>query len=162
MGTIAANRRGVSIAIETVILVSVVIAVSIATVFWSTGVANRYFQMDKVEIVHVSCDYSSDTWMISVSLKNIGGADVRIEKCFINELEVDAYGEDVPEQGKSSTDLPKDGLLLSSGESASVMIYIDGPGSSMGYGHLSSGTSINVRLITSSGMVLSRVVELVG
>lgn len=162
MGTFAANRRGVSIAIETIILVSVVIGVSIAVAFWSTGVANRYFQTEKVEIVHVSCDYSGDTWMISVSLKNTGGADVRIEKCFINEFEVDAYGEDVPEQGKSSTDLPKGGVLLSSGESASIMIYIDGPGSSMGYGHLSSGTSINVRLITSSGLVLSRVVELVG
>mgnify|MGYP005837523961 FL=1 len=162
MDNVAANHRGVSIAIETVILVSVIIAVSIATTFWSAGVANRYFQTEKVEIVHVSCDYSSDTWMISVSLKNTGGSDVRIEKCLINELEVDAYGEDVPEQGKSSTDLPKGGLLLFSGGSASIMIYIDGPGSSMGYGHLSSGTSINVSLITSSGIVLSRVVELVG
>lgn len=162
MDTVISNRRGVSIAIETIILVSVVIAISIAAAFWSTGVTNRYFQTEKVEIVHVSCVYSSDTWIISLSLKNTGGSDIRIEKCFINDLEVDSYGEDVPEQGKSSTDLPKGGLLLSSGESASITVYIDGPGSSIGYGHLSPGTSINVKLITSSGVVLSRVVELVG
>ncbi|MBS7619832.1 hypothetical protein KEJ21_04205, partial [Candidatus Bathyarchaeota archaeon] len=156
------SRRGLSPVVATIILVSIVIVVSIAIAFWSSGVSSSYYKSERVEIIHSSCVYLNDTWVISLSLKNTGSSNVLVKQCFINDLEVDSYGARTPGQGRSCTDIPEDGLRMSSGESASIMVYIDGPEFSGSYGTLSAGTSVNLKLLTSSGMAYSRIVELVG
>ena len=162
MENIFNSRKGLSPVVATVILVSIVIVVSTATAFWFSGVSSSYYQTERVEIIHSSCVYLNDTWVISLSLKNTGSSNVLVKQLFINDVEVYSYGAQTPGQGRSCTDIPASGLRISSGGSATVMVYIDGPEFSGRYGSLTAGTSINLKLLTSSGMAYSRVVELVG
>lgn len=161
MGAVLPSRRGLSPVIATLTLVSIVVVVSIAVAIWASGIMSGYFKSEKVELVSISCTYFNDTWSIKVLLKNSGSSNVRISQCFINEMEVDLYGTRVPGQGKSSTDMPSSGLLLSSGESAEITVYIDGPDSG-GFYSLTPGTSIYVKLVSSSGSAYYKPVELVG
>jgi len=152
------NRKGVSPVIATVILVAVTITVAVAVAYWMSGIAGQYTSFEKVEIQtgYSTIDPLGAGWLITLELKNTGSATATITHLFINDVPVPATGA-ATWAGTDIivTDLIAAGLPITAGAPVTVKIWID-----LGYGSLSSGTTINVKLHSAGGMDYIRLVKL--
>ena len=161
------SRKAVSPVIATVILVAVAITVAVAVAYWMGGISGQYTKFEKVEI---STAYSSKTtgsgWLITLDIKNSGTADSTINTVFVNDRPLNSSGyaqTDFPPDGTGDrihTDIAAAGTTYSSGESGTVQVWIWNSGTD-GYGHLSSGTTVNIKLHSAGGMDYIRLVELI-
>ena len=151
------SRKAVSPVIATVILVAVAITVAVAVSYWMGGITSQYTKFEKVEIQSGSCSKdASGNWTITMDLKNSGTATATLISIFINDVEIDFYGE-IPIATNFTTDMT-DSYSLTSGMSGTINIYIS---SSKVGSTLSSGTTVNIKVHSAGGMDYIKLVELV-
>jgi len=112
---------------------------------------------EKIEIQQGICTYNSTAtyWRISLTLKNTGTGSSTLVSAFINNVEVMIYDNDNYVQASTSTSMCE-GLTIASGNTETINLYID-----LGYGSLSSGTTINIKIHSAGGMDYIKLVELV-
>jgi len=149
------KRRAVSPVIATVILVAVAITVSVAVAYWMSGIAGQYTKFEKIEIQSAVCTWDSTSWKIEMKIKNTGTAATTLNSAFINDIEVENYGETGVIAGETSTNMTKT-TPIESGESILINFYID-----LGYATLSSGTTVNLKIHSTGGMDYIKLVVLV-
>ena len=165
------SRRAVSPVIATVILVAVAITVAVAVAYWMGGIAGQYTKFEKVEIqTGYSEKVTGSGWEITLNLKNTGTADSTLNYVFLNNKPLNSTGTPVaygasafPSDGTGNrilTSVAAAGTTLSSGEETTINIWIWNDGTA-GYGHLSSGTTVNVKIHSSGGMDYIKLIELV-
>jgi flagellin-like protein len=154
------SRKAISPVIATVILVAVAITVSVAVAYWMGGISSQYTQFEKVEI---QTAYSVRTtgvgWNVTMEMKNTGSATSTLLRCFINEVPVPIGNYNATTFAGSNSvavGFPYTGLTIDSGESLNIQVYVD-----EGYGALSSGTTINVKIHSAGGMDYIKLVTLV-
>jgi len=76
-------------------------------------------------------------------------------------VEVDQYNSSSPApDGQAVTDMTSS-FIIESGETVFINIYIDGPGGASGWQTVTSGTSLEVKLHSASGMDYIRLLILV-
>ena len=144
--------------IATVILVAVAITVSVAVAYWMGGIAGQYTKFEKVEIqtAIVTYDTTGTYWNISMKLKNTGTATASLIAAFVNDAEVENYGQTSVVANSTSTDMTTTTTTIDSGETMTLLFYID-----LGYKSLSSGTTVNLKIHSAGGMDYIKLVELV-
>jgi len=100
-------------------------------------------------------------WTIQIELKNSGTSPANLMEVFLNKVEVDQYNSTSPApEGEAVTDMAVS-LLISSGETVFLNIYIDGPGGGSGWQTVTSGTTVEVKLRSANGMDYLRLIHLV-
>jgi len=160
-----ATRKAVSPVIATVILVAVAISVAVGVSYWMGGISSQYTQFEKVEIQtgYATYDSVADQWTITLVIKNTGSADATISMVFLNDIpcETANYGVNSAPTNSWGTDIPTDGVTLQAGESATKHVYIANPCSNISeLENLSSGTTVNIKLHSASGMDYIKLVKL--
>jgi len=152
------SRKAVSPVISTVILVAVAITVAVAVAYWMGGIAGQYTKFEKVEIQTGICTYnSSDTvWQIQMKLKNTGTATSTMVAAFINDVEVQNYGQSGFIANSTATDMDPTATTITSGETYTINFWIE-----LGYQNLSAGTTVNIKIHSAGGMDYIKLVELV-
>jgi len=81
------NKKGISIVLAAIILISLCVIISIAAVYWISGVSEKYMNVKKIEIVDVWGSRNveiSDSFFIAIDFKNIGETTVRVCNVAIN------------------------------------------------------------------------------
>ena len=151
------KRKGISPVIATVVLVAVTITVVIGVAYWLGGISSQYTSFEKVEIRDVNIAFDGTTWVITLNLKNSGTATATIVNAYINDVAAtDAIAK--PAQGADSltTNLATElAGGLTSGEDKDMIIWIGG-----GYGTLSSGTTVNIKVHSAAGMDYIKLITL--
>ncbi len=151
------SRKAVSPVIATVILVAVAITVAVAVSYWMGGISSQYTKFEKVEIQSGVCSVdAAGNWTVALKLKNSGTATATLIAIFINDVEIDLYGE-VATPGNWTTDMTNP-YSLTSGLSGAIEVYIS---SSNPSATLSSGTTVNIKVHSAGGMDYIKLVELV-
>ena len=154
------KRKAVSPVIATVILVAVAIMVAVAVSYWMSGIAGQYTSFEKVEIQTGYSTYTPTSgWIITLSLKNSGSATSTITHLFINDVPVTLTANAATNFAAANTivtSLTTGGLPIDAGASTTIKIWID-----LGYGSLSSGTTVNVKLHSAGGMDYIKLIKLV-
>jgi flagellin-like protein len=152
------TERGVSPVIATVILVAVAITVAVAVAYWMGGIAGGFTKFEQIEIQTGYSTKSASGWNITLELKNTGTAASTINRVFINEVPIPStnYGASGFVTTATSTDILSNGTTIDSGSDSVVYIWIDD-----GYGSLSSGTTINIKLHSAGGMDYIKLIELI-
>jgi len=156
------SHRAVSPVVATVILVAVAITISIGAAYWIGGTSSQYTILEKMQIDSVYCSMdttvNNSRWMIVLSIRNSGASPCTIQYVFLNEKQVDEYnvsaGGSLSSVDMIGTSIPLEGLCLESGETATEYIWI-------GSGLLSSGTTVLVRLQSSTNMNYIEQVKLI-
>lgn len=147
--------------IATVILVAVTIAISISAAYWMSGTSGQYTGFEKIEIPTaystLNPTVNNAKWRIHLSLKNSGPNPAKITYVMLNEAIVTEYN--ITEGGSLSsisaigTSMSDNGVFLQSGETMDVYVWI-------GSGLFSSGTTIAVKLHSTSGFDYVKLVKL--
>lgn len=158
------KSRAVSPVIATVILVAVAITVAVAVSYWMSGISSQYTQFEKVEIQTAICTLDiPGNWIIEVKLKNSGSKSSTLTNVFVNDVEVDGgvggtgYDEIGPTASAITTSLTLiTPFSIPSGASDTVTIWVGA-----GYGTLSSGTTVNLKIHSAGGMDYIKLVQLV-
>lgn len=158
------KKRGLSPVISTVILVAVSISVAIAVSFWLSGMTESYTRFEQLEIQSSVCrkdttDPLEQFWNISLTVKNTGTRDITLVSAFINGIEVDTYGVPLPSpvpQNEWSTTMDEE-MYLATGVKATIYFYLDPDKSGV---TISSGTTVNLRIHSSSGMDYPKLIGL--
>ena len=79
------NKKGISILVATIIIVSICIAITIATVLWSSEIIQKFMVNEKIEIIDVwSKRTFNNRFFISIDFKNIGTTTVKVCNVAIN------------------------------------------------------------------------------
>ncbi|MCW4050435.1 MAG: type IV pilin [Candidatus Bathyarchaeota archaeon] len=181
------KRRAVSPVIATVILVAVTITVAVAVSYWMSNITGQYTSFEKIEIqsgyaVNVAASPAialewEDTdgdgvydegevitqeavdevlagWLITLELKNSGTSTATMTSVFINDKPIDQTNivclqidPDLAEPAK---------MIIESGVAVTVFITINDV-EAVTY---SSGTTINIKLHSASGMDYIRLIKL--
>jgi len=171
------KRRAVSPVIATVIIVAVTITVAVAVSYWMSGIASQYTSFEKVEIQTAICKYREtgdtgppataavDHWAIVIDLKNSGTKAATLTNIFVNDVETGYIDVATPASGASgilaqldrtATTGGDDPLHIESGVTDWVTVWIvEGE-----YMKLTSGTTINIKIHSASGMDYIRLVQL--
>ena len=163
------NRKAVSPVIATVILVAVAITVSVAVSYWMGGISSQYTQFEKVEI---QTGYSTKVtgvnggWDCILEIKNTGSQSATIGTVFVNEVPLNATeleGYSCPSLAEAVNRINiacnftyADGLTLQSGQTGVVHVYVP-----TGYGYFSSGTTLDIKLHSATGMDYIKLIKLV-
>jgi len=167
------KRRAVSPVIATVILVAVTIMVAVAVSYWMSGIAGQYTSFEKVEIQSAYATWDgTNTWTITLQLKNTGSAEAMLISAFVNDKPVpEGYAVLVGETVKNyitcteidpKATTPK-ALLIKSGESKTVHLIIEiDPGTTERdpVHTFTSGTTLNIKLHSAGGMDYIKLVRL--
>ena len=154
-------RRAISPVIATIILVAIAIAVSISAAFWMSGTSSQYTGFEKIEIPTAYCTLNpainNTSWGVHLSLKNSGPNPSKLSYIMVNEKMVTEHN--ISEGGTLSginamgTSMSDTGVILQSGETIDIKVWI-------GSGLFSSGTSISVKLHSTSGFDYVKLVKL--
>jgi len=155
------SRKAVSPVIATVILVAVAITVAVAVAYWMGGIASQYTKFEKVEVQSGWSVLQSGTgWTVTLELKNTGSATATLTRVFLNEVPLNStgYGLSTFPAGSDmvGTSIASTGTPLTSGNSTTAYVWIN-----TGYGTLSSGTTVNIKIHSAGGMDYIKLVELV-
>jgi len=79
------NKKGISIIIATIILISLCLAITIVTVLWSSGIIQKFIFYEKIEIIDVWSSRSfHNRFFIAIDFKNVGTTTVRVCNVYIN------------------------------------------------------------------------------
>ena len=154
-------RRAISPVISTVILVAVAIVISISAAYYLSGTTGQYTGIEKIEIPTAYCTLNpavnNSGWGAHLSLKNSGPSPARISYIMVNDVLISEYnisaGGSLSGTASMGTSMVDGGITLQSGESVEVDVWI-------GSGLFSSGTSIAVKLHSTSGFDYVKLVKL--
>jgi archaeal type IV pilus assembly protein PilA len=154
-------RRAISPVISTVILVAVAIVISVSAAFYLSGTTSQYTGIEKIEIPTAYCILNpivnNSRWAAHFSIKNSGPTPTRISYIMVNDVLISEYniseGESLSSTASMGTSLPDGGITLESGETVAVDVWI-------GSGLFSSGTSISVKIHSTSGFDYVKLVKL--
>jgi hypothetical protein len=145
--------------VSTIVLLAVTITVAVGVAYWMGGINAIYTQYEQLEINTITCNIvrgvTRNYWEIEVKCKNAGPRTITIDALFLNNLPVNSR-ELIPPIGGISSSLPITGKSILSGETAIISLYIDSK-----FSNLSSGTTILVKLHSSTGMEYIKQVDLV-
>jgi hypothetical protein len=145
--------------VSTIVLLAVTITVAVGVAYWMGGINAIYTQYEQLEINTITCNIvrgvTRNYWVIEVKCKNAGPRTTTIDALYLNNLPVNSR-ELIPPIGGISSSLPITGKTILSGETAIIYLYIDSK-----FGNLSSGTTILVKLHSSTGMEYTKQVDLV-
>ena len=152
------SRKAVSPVISTVILVAVAITVAVAVAYWMGGIAGQYTKFEKVEVQTGICQRatSGGNWTITLKLKNSGTAASTLIGCFINEIEVNAYGVTAVTDDQATTNMSS-AETIQSGATKKILIYVDDEWGAP----VTSGTTVNIKIHSAGGMDYIKLIELV-
>jgi flagellin-like protein len=164
MSKLLRDRKAISPVIATVILVAVAITVSVAVAYWMSGIAGQYTAFEKVEIQSgyaVKVTGENPGWKIIITLKNSGTSTATLINCFVNEKLIGVLGTElkttsvtsVPDTGTIGLADSK-GITIDSGQSSEVTISLIPDTFS------SSGTTVNIKLHSASGMDYIKLIQL--
>ena len=79
------NKKGISIIIATIILISICVAITIVAVLWTSGIIQKFIVNEKIEIIDVwSKRTFDDYFFIVIDFKNVGTTTVRVCNVYIN------------------------------------------------------------------------------
>ena len=156
------SRKAVSPVIATVILVAVAITVAVAVAYWMGGIAGQYTKFEKVEVQSGwSVKNGTQGWVITTELKNSGSASSTLIRLFVNDvpLNTTAYGAtawDYSNTNMITTDISATGSTLESGQEGTFHVWVN-----QGYGQLTSGTTIDIKIHSAGGMDCIKLIQLV-
>jgi len=152
------KRKAISPVIATVILVAVAITVAVAVAYWMGGIAGQYTQFEKVEIQTAICTFDTNgNWKIEIKLKNSGSKVSTLTNIFVNSVETELYDQLQATAGKITTSLTTvTPFSIGSGDSKSASVWIG-----KGYGTLSSGTTVEIKIHSAGGMDYIKLVQLI-
>jgi len=130
-----------------------------------SGIASQYTSFEKVEIQTAICSYEVnatgfDYWKIVITLKNSGTKAATLTNVFVNDGETE-YATDYAAStdgitAELDTTIAGDPLHIESGVTNEITVWIeDSPTMT-----LSSGTTINIKIHSASGMDYIRLVQL--
>jgi hypothetical protein len=89
------NKKGISIIIATIIIISLCLAITIVTVLWYSGIIQKFTVNEKIEIIDVwSKRTFDDYFFISINFRNIGNTVVRICNVAINGKPPEKFSDD--------------------------------------------------------------------
>lgn len=134
--------KSISPLIATVIIVSLVVALSIAVALWMISITPT--NIEKLEIVGsyvtiVVDKFSGKTvYQLKLFIRNTGTVDTTIDNIFINDRPISSYGNDV---NITNLELPH---LLKKGESIQITMNLS-------YTSFFHGQSIEVTIHTANG-----------
>jgi flagellin-like protein len=158
--TFMKKRKAISPVIATVILVAVAITVAVGVSYWMGGISSQYTQFEKVEIQTGYATSITEGWNVTMEIKNSGSAEASITHLFINDIPI------------TTTSLPNPMLVttlasniasistLEAGEATTVQVYIGNALTQAGLQHLSSGTTVNLKLHSAGGMDYIKLIRL--
>ena len=151
------SRKADSTVIATVILVSVTVTLAFFVAYWIAGTTGNYLKYEKVGMQSGVCTWDSNAtcWKIALRLENTGTARSTLMGAFINDVEVENYGQDSVAAGSTSTNMTTS-TSLESGASVTINIYID-----QGYATLSPRTVVNIKIHCAGGAEYIKPIELV-
>jgi hypothetical protein len=78
------KNKGISKIVVTVILVSICIVITIAVVYWISGITEKYMSVRKIEILSLWNERKNDDFHIFINFKNTGNTIIRICNIEIN------------------------------------------------------------------------------
>jgi hypothetical protein len=79
------NKKGISIIIATIIIISLCIAITIFSILWYSGIIQKFIFYEKIEIIDVWSKKSfNDYFFISIDFKNVGNTIVKVCNVKIN------------------------------------------------------------------------------
>jgi hypothetical protein len=79
------NKKGISIIIATIILISICLAITIFSILWYSGIIQKFIFYEKIEIIDVwSKRTFDDYFFIVIDFKNVGTTTVRVCNVYIN------------------------------------------------------------------------------
>jgi len=78
------KNKGISKILVTVILVSICIVITIAVVYWISGIAEKYMVVRKIEILSSWSERKNDDFYIFINFKNTGNTIMRVCNIEIN------------------------------------------------------------------------------
>ena len=154
-------RRAISPVIATVILVAVAIVISVSAAFYLSGTTSQYTGIEKIEIPTAYCTLNpavnNSGWGAHFSVKNSGPNPAKISYIMVNDALISEYnisaGGSLSDTSSMGTSIPDGGIIMQSGESVNIDVWI-------GSGLFSSGTSIAVKLHSTSGFDYVKLVKL--
>ena len=153
------KRKAVSPVIATVILVAVAITVAVGVSYWMGGISSQYTQFEKVEIQTGYATSITDGWNVTMEIKNSGSAEASITHVFINDIPI-SVGT-LPAMSNTTLASNIDSIsTLEAGESCTVLVYIGDALTTSGLSHLSSGTTVNIKLHSAGGMDYIKLIRL--
>ena len=129
------KNRGISPVIATVILVAVTIVTAITASFWMGGLTQSYMKNELLE-VSAYVTPGAEGWNVTFDLKNVGPSSISFTGFTVNDVPIGSYTPTINATGFDP---------LSSGISATGLIEIT-------VDHFSAGTTIEICILTASGM----------
>jgi hypothetical protein len=156
------RRKAVSPAVTNTILVAVAITVSIGASYWLMGMSTQNTSFGKIEIKtaynRLENNVTNARWKIVLGVKNTGSEAATISEVLVNGVPVNVYGVSaggsLPDASCTGTSISSSGLTLTSGEGATVYVWI-------GSDIMGSGTLCEVKLNSEAGMACMRLIKLV-
>ncbi|MCS7104298.1 MAG: hypothetical protein NZ954_01875 [Thermofilaceae archaeon] len=155
------RRKGISPVIATVIIVAVTIAVAIAVAFWMTGLIGLFTGTERLEIVSIDVDPTTNAWRLTIRVKNTGTVPVTIDGIYINGRLAASY--DTNWQPVSGACEAMSGLSgdsrVNPGETKTISFQLSFGGNCAG-AKLNPGVGIEVKLHSSGGKEYPKLVVL--
>jgi hypothetical protein len=169
------GRRAITPMIASFVIISITVTLSLVTAYFIPLATGEYTDLEKLEIINARCTKENDIWTIQINMKNTGTTTISLIGCYINNLEVDQYGEDDPIENEWVTNMengikkvPKNARVpmkkifgpsqIESGQTIAVLVFID---SNKPESTLSSGTKANIKIRSASGMEYIILIRLV-
>jgi len=78
------KNKGISKIVVTVILVSICLVITIAVVYWISGITEKYMNVRKIEILNAWSEKKFNDFYIFINFKNTGNTIIRICNIEIN------------------------------------------------------------------------------
>jgi hypothetical protein len=123
------------------------------------SIAGQYTKFEKVEIQSAVCQNNGTFWTITMKLKNTGTAAATLISAFINEVEVDNCDSTTPVANAWATNINQTvSTVITSGQTVTVYFWMDSAKTGT---TLTSGTTINIKILSSGGMDYIKLIELV-
>ena len=130
------GRKAISPVIATVILVAVTIVTAISASFWMGGISQSYMKNELLELSYYVVPDGAGGWDVTFDLKNVGPSSISFTGFTVNDKRIEDYTPTINATGFDP---------LSSGASATGLIEIT-------VDHFSSGTTVEICILTASGM----------
>ncbi|MEM1574902.1 MAG: hypothetical protein QXF09_00935 [Nitrososphaerota archaeon] len=145
------KNKGISKILVTVILVSICIVITIAVVYWISGITEKYTSVKKIEILSVWSEKKINDFYIFINFKNTGNTILRICNIEINgkPFKIFAPGTIVSlSNEKTDCDLDpsneKTHLPVEPGECGAIKIVIP-------FSAVSAGQKMDITIRTTDG-----------
>jgi flagellin-like protein len=105
MNKIKNNSKALSPVVASIILIAVTVAVSVVVAAWLSGTAfNLMGNSEQAQVTNVAFDFTTGANVLTVSVKNSGGADIAISKLYVNGASITSTNYETSVDGTATTD----------------------------------------------------------